>query len=551
MAHGGRIADTADVFRTVGQNPSLRRILLAFLFFNAQEYGVWIAVTLYAYERGGATTAGLVLVAQLVPSALVAPLASVLGDRVRRDRALTLGYAVQAVTTALLAVAMWTAPPLLAYAAAILASCSVTLTRPVHNAILPELSASPEQLTAANALSGTAEASGVMLGPALNSVLVAVAGPELVPAVFAAAMVLAAGLTGRLRRIDVGESTPSGGGGGLVAGAMDGARELRRDPAAAALTVLGGSQFVVLGTLDVLFVVLAVDVLRVGESGAGLMGAAVGVGGLLGAAATAALVGRRTLTVPLMLAVSVLGLGLAAVAVPGSLGPILVLLAIAGAGRSFFDVAARTMLQRTVRDDVLARVFGLQEALLMAALAIGAASASLLVEIFGPRGAVVVTATLMPVGAVVCLRPLRSLERRGVTPDPARLTLLRSLAIFEPLPQPVLERLSWNLIPLELAAGSVLIREGDPGDRIFIVVQGEVSVSSGGASLGRQGPGSYVGEIALLRDVPRTATVAATSDVRLLALERDEFLSAVTGSRRSALAAHAEADRRFANNNGS
>lgn len=536
---------TAGVFRVVWRNRSLRRVLTAFLLFNAQEYGVWIAVTLYAYEQGGPTTAGAVLVAQLVPSALVAPFASVLGDRMRRDRALVLGYALQACTLALLAVAFWLAPPLLAYGSAILASCAVTLTRPVHNAILPGLSDSPEELTAANSLSGTAEGLGILIGPAANSVLIVIGGPELVAGVFALVMVGVSGLALRLRSM-VGVAAREPSAGGVVRAAAEGARELRRDMPAAVLTVLGGSQFVVLGMFDVFFAVLAIDVLRIGEEGVGVLAAAAGLGGMIGAAGTAVLVGRTRLNPALQLGLVVTGVGLALVALPDSIGPMIGLVALAGAGRSFFDVAARTLLQRSVKDEVLARVFGLQEALLMIGLAVGAALAPVFVGTFGRRGSLVAAGVLLPLAGLSCLPSLRSLDRRSVKPDPKRTALLRSIPIFEPLPQPVLERLSWNLIALEFPAGAVFIREGDPGDRFYVIVDGEVSVASAGRELRRQGPGSYVGEIALLRDVPRTATVTAATDVRLLALEREEFLAAVTGSPRSTHVANTEAERRLA-----
>ena len=176
----------------------MRRALLAYLCFTAQEFAIWIAVTLYAYDRGGATAAGLVCVAMLVPAAFVAPLGSVLGDRIRRDHALAIGYVVQAVAAGALALALAFAPPALAYLAAIVSACAVTLTRPVHNAILPELSETPEQLTAANSITGTTEGLGLIIGPLVNSVVIAAWGPGAVCGIFAVTMLAAAGMTFRL-----------------------------------------------------------------------------------------------------------------------------------------------------------------------------------------------------------------------------------------------------------------------------------------------------------------------------------------------------------------
>ncbi len=159
-----RLATTARTYREVLANPTLRRAQVAFFLFNAAEYAVWIAVILYAYAQGGATTAGLVLLAQLVPAALIAPLASTLGDRMPRGRALVVGYLAQAAANLLLAVALWTGPPPFAYACAVIASMMITLTRPVHYAILPEIATTPGQLTAANSVAGTMEGVGILVG---------------------------------------------------------------------------------------------------------------------------------------------------------------------------------------------------------------------------------------------------------------------------------------------------------------------------------------------------------------------------------------------------
>ncbi|MDQ5873973.1 MAG: MFS transporter, partial [Actinomycetota bacterium] len=181
---GGRTA----VLRAALRNPSARRVLAAFFLFNTQEYGIWVAVVIYAYARGGATTAGLVLLAQLVPAMFFAPLASVLGDRMQRGRALLLGYSTQAMAAAALAAALAWAPPPLAYLAAVISAALVSLTRPVHNAILPELAATPDELTAANAASGAMEAVGNFVGPLVISIVIGPGGVALGVGVMAVLM---------------------------------------------------------------------------------------------------------------------------------------------------------------------------------------------------------------------------------------------------------------------------------------------------------------------------------------------------------------------------
>ena len=527
----------------------MRRSLIAFLFFNAQEYAIWLAITLYAYARGGATTAGIVAVAQLVPAALFAPLGAVLGDSMRRDRALGTSYAIQGIAALACGIALAVAPPLVVYGTAIVSACAITLTRPVHFAILPQLAASPEELAAGNSLSSTVEGMGIFAGPMLNSVLIAVRGPSAVCLAFAALMLLAAALTHRLELLDRGgdadEAHEPRATEGVLTKASAAARELRHDPPAAVLTLFGGAQWFVLGVLDIFYALLAIDVLDIGESGAGLLAASVGVGGLLGATGTAVLVGRTRLAAPIELAVGVAGGAIAAVSLASALGPVLLLLMAAGAARAFFDVAARTLLQRSVRREILARVFGLQEALLMLGLAAGSAVAPVLISRFGSGGAFAATGLVLALAGLLTLPSLRVLDRRSTVPDPQRLALMRSIVMFGVLPPAALEHVTSSLAELDVQAGHRIITEGAHGDRFYIVLEGEAVVSMGGREVSRPKRGDYFGEIALLRDVPRTATVVAVTDMSLLTLEREDFLAAVTVSRSSVEAADAEIERRL------
>jgi cyclic nucleotide-binding protein len=281
--------------------------------------------------------------------------------------------------------------------------------------------------------------------------------------------------------------------------------------------------------LDVFYAVLAVDVLEVGQDGAGLLAASVGIGSLIGAATTVLLVGRRRLATSIEIAVGVMAGALAGVALAEALGPIILLLAAVGAARAFFDVAARTLLQRSVPSGVLARVFGLQEALVMLALAAGSAAAPTLIVIFGERGAFVAVGGLAVLAGLAVLPALRALDRRATLPDLARISLLRSTSLFGMLDQPRLERIAAAMVPRTVAAGTTFIHAGDEGDNIYLIDNGEAVVSAGDREVAVLGKGAYVGEIALLRDVPRTADVAARTDLHMLSLDRDTFLSAVAG----------------------
>jgi hypothetical protein len=230
-----------------------------------------------------------------------------------------------------------------------------------------------------------------------------------------------------------------------------------------------------------------------------------------------------------------LALGLVAFGVPVALvgvsrEPLLTgaLVLVGGVGHILADVAGRTLLQRVVSDQVLARVFGVLEGLAMAGLAIGSAVAPLLTALLGIPWAVGIIGLSLPAVTLLLWSRLRAADR-GAPVLTVQIDLLRRIPMFAPLSPPRLEALASRLVPVKVAAGRPVIREGEPGDRFYLVVEGQVEVSRGGRTIATAGPGEHFGEIALLRDVPRTATVTPTGAGRLFALERPDFLEAVTG----------------------
>jgi MFS family permease len=513
--------------RAVSRDRSIRRTWLAFFLYCVGEIATWLAITVYAFARGGATEAGVVALVQLVPATLVAPFASVLADRLHREPALRVGYGLQAITTGATALAIGVdAPALAVYALATAVACAMTMTRPVHFALLPDLADDPESLTVAIAGATTAEALAHLIGPLLAGVLLAVSGPDVVFAV--AALGAAASLLLTLRLRHHGADWEPTDAAEIIAESPETVSRMLAQRGVVYLTLLVGARYVLIGMLDVLLIDLAVNGLGATESFSGPLLAACGVGALLGAFAAVPMVSARRLVPWVVFGAVLTGAPLVFVTAGGralALG----LLAASGAGNTVFDIAGRCLLPRAVSSDTLGRIFGLQEAACMGGLAIGAIAAPAVLSLTGRTGAFAIGGALLPVLTVVGWRRLAALDT--VAPDTARVAaMIRQLPLFAPLPPARLASVAAAFRRVHLRPATVVIREGDPGDRFYVIDAGEVRISIGGVPVRTMGPGTSFGEIALLNNVPRTATVTAGGPVTLLALDREEFLAAVTGT---------------------
>jgi MFS family permease len=531
--------DRLGVLAAAFRNPTLVRLEFAYLTFSFGEWATWVAVIVFAYGRGGAPEAGVVAAISIAPVILLAPVVSGFGDRHPRARVLFAMYALQAILMAATALALLAAAPaVLVYALATACASTVAMTRPIHSSLLPEVVASPDELTAANVVTGLVESLGSLLGPLGAGLIIAVGGPEAVFVVSAVGNLLGclavAGSARRARPFEVREGGPVDGPSvrSHVRDLLAGLAAIRSDRRLASVVAIAAWATFLIGCLDILYAVLAIDVLDLGESWVGYLGAAAGVGATIGSAAAVSMVGRERLALALGLSCALYGLPVAVIAVVSGAGAAAVLLLIAGIGSGLTYVAANTLIQRLAGDDVMSRVFGILESVMMTATAAGTLAAPILIALVGDRLTIALVGVSLPLAFVVLGRAIRAGDRL----DPERvaeLRLLRGVGMLGPLSAPVLERLAASLVRVPVPAGATVIRAGDVGDRFFVVATGEVSVAVEGEPVRGLGPGEGFGEIALVRDVPRTATVTATTDATLLALDREPFLAALTGQPRS------------------
>ena len=499
------------------------------------ESAFMVALGVLAFRSGGVAAVGAVTAARMAAAALLAPFLATMADKVRRERVLVgIGVVRGAAVGSAAIVAAADGPAGVIYGFAVVATIAVTLYRPAHSALLPALAKSPQELTGANAVRGMLDSAATLAGPLIAAVLLAASGPALVFAVCAAASLLAAAVVVALPydappRADA----PRAGGREL----LQGFATIKQNSTLALITGLGVVQTFTRGCLIVFAVVVAIDLLDTGDAGVGVLNAAVGAGGVLGSLLAFTLVRRGRLGSWFGVGIALFGAPLAFIGLAPEQAVAIVLLGVVGIGNALIDVGGFTLLARLTDETVLARMFAGFEAILTLGVAIGGLLAPLIIDLLGVRSALVAVGLLAPLAVAAAWPTLRRLDARMRVRD-ADIEILRGVGMLHALPAATIEQLAAGLEHAEFTPGATVFEQAEHGEQFYVVEDGQAEIVRDGRLVKTLERGECFGEIALLQDRQRTATVRASTrePLRVSVLQRTAYLTAVTGYPASAAA---------------
>lgn len=533
----GPIRATVSAVREALSNDGIRRLELVWTIGIAADAALLVVLLVVVYAQDGVLAAGVLGALRMGPAVVAGMLAGTVVRRFGGRRVLlTLGL-LRALAAALCAVVIAGGLPIaLLYILAALSAVAGAPVRPAAATLMPGFARSPGELVAANMAWGTGEGLGTFIGPFVAGILIAAGHPALAAVVVTIALLVTAWIVVGLRfehSLDsIGGARQGGGGGG--AGVLEGLRALRRRRVLRWAMVGVYAQVTTRGLLNPLLVVASIELLGMGDAGVGLLSAAIGLGGLFGAvfAVSAARPDRLILTQSVALAYW--GAPIAVVGLLVDPAIALVAMLVTGLANAVYDVAIITIFQRGASNADRAAVFSVFEGVAGLGLVSGSLLAPALLAAFGASGALAVTGAILPVVALVIYGFVGREDRVSVV-DEDLVRLVRRVDVFAALPLTAVERLAAGMTPLTAGAGQVLMREGEPGETFVIVADGEIEVSVAGARMARLGPGSGVGEIALLRRSPRTATVTALTEIAGFEVDAATFACAVSGPASAAI----------------
>jgi MFS family permease len=527
-------------------NPAMRKLQLALGGSTIGDWAYATALAVFIFETDGAVVLGVVSVIRYAAVAVIGPFTAALADKFDRRKVMIWSESLRGILMLVGAlVIIADGAPIVVYGLAVFTAIAATPFRPAQAALLPTLSRSPDELTAANVASSTIESVSSFIGPAIGAALIAWVGVEAAFLANALSAVWLTVLVASIRPIARYEDPAS-----ESSDEDEGEHRTALQEALAGFTTIFGSrdlrlvmglytvQTIIAGASAVFSIVIVVELLDTTAAGVGILDAVLGVGGILGAVLALVLAQRRRLAQDFGVGVILWGAPLLLVVASPEWAPTLVAMFLIGVGNSIVDINAITIIQRVTPDETMGRVFGALDSAVVGGMAVGAIATPLSIEAIGVRPTLAVIAALTAAATAAGWAGLRRIDQQFL--PPRLVPLLRQVSFFAVLPEAMVERLAREAVEVTATAGSIVIEAGQVGDRYYVIETGEADVA--GTVLG---PGEGFGEIALLRDVPRTATVTARTDLVLQAITREDFLAAVTGHGDAAAEAEAVATARL------
>jgi MFS family permease len=527
-------------------NPAMRKLQLALGGSTIGDWAYATALAVFIFETDGAVVLGVVSVIRYTAVAVIGPFTAALADKFDRRMVMIWSESLRGILMLVGAlVIMADGAPMVVYGLAILTSIAATPFRPAQAALLPSLSRSPDELTAANVASSTIESVSSFIGPAIGAALIAWVGVEAAYLANALSSVWLTVLVASIRPIardedPAAESSDEDESEHRTAlqEALAGFTTIFRSGDLRLVMGLYTVQTIIAGASAVFSIVIVVELLDTTAAGVGILDAVLGVGGILGAVIALVLAQRRRLAQDFGVGVILWGAPLLLVVASPEWAPTLVAMFLIGVGNSIVDINAITIIQRVTPDETMGRVFGALDSAVVGGMAVGVIATPLSIEAIGVRPTLAIIAALTVAATAAGWAGLRRIDQQFL--PPRLVPLLRQVSFFAVLPEAMVERLAGEAVEVTVTAGSIVIEAGQVGDRYYVIESGEADVA--GTVLG---PGEGFGEIALLRDVPRTATVTARTDLVLQAITREDFLAAVTGHGDAAAEAEAVATARL------
>ncbi|WAC89332.1 MFS transporter [Mycobacterium sp. Aquia_213] len=514
---------------SVSRNIKLQRLVVGRLLATVAEW-MWYTVTMvYAFTLAGVGAVGAISVAAVLPAALLSPALGYIIDRYARERILTAVFAIRFVAIVVTAVSAVFIPTVSILVAVIaVEGISAMFVRPTTAALLPSITQRPQDLVRGHAALGTADKVGILIGPVAGGLMLACTTPAIAVTV---AAVLALGSIGAVMtvRVDVADRLDGATGDRPRHALGEAARGVRTvaGPHLRSIVVVTALAFLMLAASEVFVVPLAIDLLHWGQAGPGVLTALIAGGGLLGGLALGA-IGNRRLGPWFVVAGGVMAIALTLMAAAPHYVVVLAATVAFGAGSALVMMAGQVQIQSLIPLSAGGRVLGAVEGLSQFAMAAGAWATTRVTQGWSLRTSLLALAVLTVLATLGVARSLLRTDAR-VAATRQRVGALDDIALFAPLTNVLRERIATQIYSQDVGAGEVVTYQGEYGDSFYIVESGKLDVCVDGRHVRSLGAGDFFGELALLRDTPRTATVRATADCRLWVLPRRAFLTVLTG----------------------